>query len=323
MSSWQRWVRQPRTVLLRKISFQIHLWIGLAIGLYVVMLSVTGSALVFRREMDRSFNPRPTVEPGRQTLSKEELVGAALRQYPGFAIESVGDIQRRTPVISISLTNGTERKDRVFNAYTGEDLADSFPVESRILLWVVNLHDELLFSDRQWGLFWNGVGSILVTLLCVTGAIIWWPGVRSWSRGMKIKWGARWPRFNFDLHSAIGFWTFSLIAMWAISGIYLSMSTPVNAVVDWMYGPARSVTWADLALEWLARLHFGRWRNVWLEVVWVIIGLIPAVMFVTGGVMWWQRVLRPARARARRTAAVASGSGRKSPTLVQEPQGVE
>ena len=210
----------------------------------------------------------------------------------------------------------------MFNAYTGEDLGDAFPVGSQILLWVVALHDDLLMTERETGRFWNGVGSILVTLLCLSGAVVWWPGVKSWSRGLKIKWRVGWPRFNFDLHSAIGFWTFGLIFMWAVSGIYLSLPTPVNGMVDWMYGANRAgVTWADTTLEWLARLHFGRWRNIPLEILWVIIGLIPAVMFVTGGVMWWYRIVRTARMQARRRAedaAAARVPGRPQPSLVPE-----
>jgi uncharacterized iron-regulated membrane protein len=30
----------------------------------------------------------------------------------------------------------------------------------------------------------------------------------------------------------------------------------------------------------------------WLKAAWAVIGLIPAIMFVTGVVMWWNRVLR-------------------------------
>ena len=30
----------------------------------------------------------------------------------------------------------------------------------------------------------------------------------------------------------------------------------------------------------------------WLKAVWAVLGLMPALMFVTGLVMWWQRVLR-------------------------------
>ena len=45
-------------------------------------------------------------------------------------------------------------------------------------------------------------------------------------------------------------------------------------------------------LDWLVRLHFGRWRNSHiLKAVWVVLGLIPAAMLVTGTVMWWHRVV--------------------------------
>ena len=46
MSLWQRWWRQPQRVWLRRAMFQVHLWTGLALGLYIVLLSVTGSVLV-------------------------------------------------------------------------------------------------------------------------------------------------------------------------------------------------------------------------------------------------------------------------------------
>ena len=96
MTLWQRWVRQPRTVLLRKACFQIHLWIGLAIGLYVVVLSLTGSAIVFRRELDAAFGPeRPAIDKTARIQSPDELATAARRAYPGFVVDRVGDVQRR------------------------------------------------------------------------------------------------------------------------------------------------------------------------------------------------------------------------------------
>ena len=41
------------------------------------------------------------------------------------------------------------------------------------------------------------------------------------------------------------------------------------------------------------RLHFGRFRTapVW-QALWVPLGLVPAAMFITGGFMWFNRVLR-------------------------------
>ena len=320
MTFLSRCLRQPRTVLLRKIAFQIHLWLGLAIGLYIVVLSLTGSALVFRRELDRAFAPdRPARDPARQVMSVEELTEAARRAYPDYTVATVGQVQRRNPVIQIDFTRGGETIEREFSAYTGEDLGDPFPAGSQWLLWVVMLHDDLLLP-RERGRFWNGIGSILVTLLCITGAIVWWPGIASWRRAMSVKRKSSWKRFNFDLHSALGFWFFSMIFMWAVSGIYLAMPSPFMDVVNWFFRPQpddiQNMRTIDTVVEWLARLHFGRWRSHTLKAIWVIIGLIPAVMFVTGAVMWWNRAVkkwRTATIRERRPAL----------TLQQEPQGIE
>ena len=300
MGFWTAWARRPHTTLARKISFQLHLWVGLAAGLYVVMLSITGSALVFRRELDRAFSPRrPAFDEARQVLPEEALADAARRAYPGYTVAGVGGVERRSPVVRISLVRGPDTIQRLFNAYSGEDLGDPSPWLARALLWTADLHDDLLVVDGGRGRYWNGIGSLLVTLLCITGAVVWWRGVSGWARGMIVNWRAPWPRLNFDLHSATGFWFFGMIAIWAVSGIYLAFPDPFSRAVDWIWGEDLSSypRPGDVALEWLVRLHFGRWRSHTLKAVWVVIGLVPAVMFATGFAMWWFRVVRgPAKA---------------------------
>ena len=51
MTLWQRWLTRPQEIWLRKALFQIHLWTGIAIGLYIAMISLTGSILVYRIEL--------------------------------------------------------------------------------------------------------------------------------------------------------------------------------------------------------------------------------------------------------------------------------
>ena len=40
MSFAERWMRRPQNVWLRRALFQVHLWTGIAVGLYVVAISV-------------------------------------------------------------------------------------------------------------------------------------------------------------------------------------------------------------------------------------------------------------------------------------------
>jgi uncharacterized iron-regulated membrane protein len=82
--------------------------------------------------------------------------------------------------------------------------------------------------------------------------------------------------------------------MWAVSGIYLGIPSPFAGAAEYLSDPARPGEGpADLFLLWLARFHFGRWRTYpVLKIVWFIFGLAPAVMAITGCIMWWNRVVR-------------------------------
>jgi uncharacterized iron-regulated membrane protein len=310
-------MRQPQRVWLRRAAFQVHLWIGLAIGLYVVVLSLTGSVLVYRNELDGYLaTPRAVFDEQKRAMTGDELRAAAERAYPGWTVAELyeGRTTRRAgrggrggnrppdPTASVIIERAGERKDRLLDPYSGQDLGDSTTRGQFFVLWLVRLHDELLL-DRPDGPWWNGFLSLIFTLLVVTGAVVWWPGANRWKRSLTVKWSSGWRRFNWDLHSALGFWLFLFMLMWGVSGWYLGMPEPLTNFVDRISDPegVYGERPGDIALTWLTRLHFGRWREPgwgpWLKAAWAAIGLVPAVMLVTGVVMWWNRVIRRRAAR--------------------------
>ena len=293
MGVWHRLLRQPQGLWLRKALFQVHLWTGLALGLYIVMLSVTGSALVYRRELVALLRtPLPPFDSAAQQLSADEVRASAQRAYPDHEVDSVGGpATRRSPAIDVTVIRNGQKKERLFDPYTGADLGDSFTRGERAIIWVVRLHDELLLSST--GRYWNGVASGFVTLLVLTGACVWWPGVGRWRRSLTVKLRGGWRRATWDLHGAMGAWLFLFLLMWGVSGFYLGVPEPFSNFVDYAFGMENlGDRPGDLALAWLGRLHFGRWPNGWLKALWALVGLVPALMFVTGTVMWWNRVLR-------------------------------
>ena len=299
MTFRERALRRPQTLWIRKAVFQIHLWTGIGVGLYIVVISLSGSAVVFRRELMRSLANRPTVSAHDATthrLTEDELGTAAKRAFPAYTVTKVWLGRNAERPVDIWLNRGEDELKHLFDPYTGADLGESIPRGVRVLDWLVSLHDDLLagFTGRTV----NGVGAIFLVVLCVTGAVIWWPGMASWRRSLSVQWSAGWKRVNWDLHSAIGFWAFLFVFVWALSGIYLVFPHPFMAVVDFIdpldpdsLTPRRG----DFALEWLAKLHFGRFAGIKTKALWTFMGLIPPALFVTGAVMWWNRVLRPAR----------------------------
>ncbi|HWZ56696.1 MAG TPA: PepSY-associated TM helix domain-containing protein [Verrucomicrobiae bacterium] len=300
MSAWEKWKRRPQGVWLRKALFQVHLWTGIGIGLYILLMSVTGSAIVFRRELTRTLarEPRVAGSPGAR-MGEEELRRAAGRAFPGYEVTRVSLRRNPDQAAEIWLERGGAKLQRLFNPYTGADMGDSIRVSFRFVLWLVDLHDNLLSAKMGRGL--NAAGGVLTALLILTGAIIWWPGIDTWRRSLSFRWKGNPKGFNWTLHSALGFWALAFLLMWAVSGIYLSVPSAFNAAVDYLEPlnvKSRNLRLGDQVLYWLAQAHFGRFAGVSVKIAWTVLGLAPAALFLTGLLMWWKRVVRPWMARS-------------------------
>src|SRR5579862_4502073 len=157
MTYWQRWIQKPHTAWLRKATFQLHLWSGIGIGLYLLMVSVTGSILVYSNELYRAATPDPVIvaEAGPR-LTDEQLKAAAKRAYPGYTVLAIGLVHDPDQAVSISLGRDTSNKNRLFNPYTGADLGDSVPLGIRLVSNLIQLHDDLLAGKT--GRMVNGAG---------------------------------------------------------------------------------------------------------------------------------------------------------------------
>ena len=182
------WLRHPQGVWVRKALFQVHLWTGLGVGLYIVVISVTGSVLVYRSELRQRFNPEPRpVEISGPRLSEEALVEATRLAYPDYTIEVWTNPDDPAHAVTMSVRrDGGAREQLFFDPYTGEYLGHALPAGWRLTTWLLDLHDNLLAGET--GRTVNGVGAVLLVLLSMTGAIIWWPGSQSWRRGLLIDW---------------------------------------------------------------------------------------------------------------------------------------
>ena len=306
MTYWQRWMWQPQTAWLRKATFQVHMWCAIGVGLYVFMVSVTGSVLVYRNELYRAATPAPLIaaESG-PLLTDDELKAAAARAYPGYTVGSISRSSNPSEAVTIPLARSTDVHGRLFNPYTGQDLGDSVPTGMRLVSRLLELHDDLLAGET--GRRVNGAGALLVIVLAFTGIVVWWPGIKTWRRSLTVHSNVGWQRFTWELHGMIGFWTFGFTVLFGLSGAYLGNPQPFQDLADRLQPPTDAnagTRMVDQVIYWLAYLHFGRINGIgipcggpgfcdWMtKLVWAVFGLAPAVMFVTGLMMWWNRVVR-------------------------------
>jgi len=353
---------------MRRIFVRVHLWLGVLIGLYVVLVCVSGAALVFRIDMQRALYPRLfTPGTGRPLADPVAVMNSVSRAYPEHKLSGVEAPTTLRPTYLAYVTRGAEFRtvliDPVSTAVLGE-----LP-EHPAIRALQDLHYNLL--GGRTGRTINGVGAFGILILCATGLVIWWPGVRQWRRGFVIDFRRDTRRVIWELHRAVGVWSVAFIALSAVTGLAFvfpagfraavgrtspisvarapQSAPPAGAVMaapSWpqmldrarghvegqpvarvvlpfgdrgaflvMFAgrsptPAGSEltaiyldqytgerlaatmaarTWGDAVMSRLTPLHVGGVGGRAGRVAWFVLGLSPAVLFVTGVIVWRKR----------------------------------
>lgn len=235
---WRRVLERPQQVWIRKAFFQIHLWAGILVGLYIIAIGVSGSILVFKEELF----PRPRVHVGHvdtRACTPEglhatvEKVNAA---YPGWEAFLTACPSEFNPLYVTTIREKLEegaappgpgprqarRREQIAvysHPHTGEVLGRA-DRENSWVHWLQDFHYNLVAG--RTGRLWNGIGAAVLLALTITGVVLWWPGIKSWKRAFVMDFSKSWKRINWDLHNVTGFWTLLFTLMWALTGMYFT-----------------------------------------------------------------------------------------------------
>lgn len=230
---------RPQQLWLRKAFFQIHLWAGILLALYVIAIGISGSILVFQEEL----SPRPHISVPQLDLRHctpqqiEQNIALANRTYPGLETYLVDCPDEANPLFALTLrkpgSESTKHPPNPLTVYihplTGAIVGQA-DLDASWLHWVEDFHIYLL-SGRT-GEMWNGIGAAVLLLLALTGIVLWWPGINRWRRALLLDLRRGWKRINWDLHSVIGAWTILFTLIWATTGIYFAWPKLATSAIN-------------------------------------------------------------------------------------------
>ena len=221
-----------KTIKLRPILFTIHSWIGLLVGVFIAMIGLTGSGIVFMHQLDRTLNPAlMQIEAKGRPQSVDLNIAPVVRSHPNLAIESIQLPQTDTDPVMVTIkTLQDERQEIYVNPYTSQILGERI-WEKSIVGFMHTLH-YTLFAGKI-GQIAVGVEGLLFLIASLTGMLLW-TGWRRLKAGVRIRWNS--PKFiNFDLHNVVGFLAGLFLILLSVTGtlivvIHLALTPPDLAV---------------------------------------------------------------------------------------------
>jgi uncharacterized iron-regulated membrane protein len=215
----------------RRFLFWIHLPAGCVAGLVILVMSVTGILLAYRRQIitwsDRSFQAQPAT--GAQHLPLEDLL-ATMQEAQGRPPSNI--TMRADSAAPVSFDFGRERTVFV-DPYTGKILGEGSPGLRRFFSAVEDVHRWLGVGGegRSSGRAVTGACNLIFLILLTTGPFLWWP--KQWSRDnlkkITLFRGGAWVRArDWNWHNVLGFWCVVPLFLIVITGVIMSYAWANN-----------------------------------------------------------------------------------------------
>jgi uncharacterized iron-regulated membrane protein len=249
---------------IRSFLFWLHLAGGVAAGVLILLIALTGITISFERQISTAANGFPiTVPADARKLAVEEIMGALKAADPAKPPTSI--VIESDPVAPISAQYGKD-KTIYLDPYSGRVLGEGAKSTRGFFQFVTSLHRWLAFQGnaREVGQSINSAAALVFFFLILSGLCIWIP--RHWSRRAlkpiltfqgQLKGRAR----EWSWHNVFGIW-FALPLL-AISGTGLVIAYPwANALLfraagdtppppppGGKQGPP-SLKWADSMAGW-------------------------------------------------------------------------
>ena len=225
--------KQSSKSALRKVNDWLHLWLGLASGIVVFIVSITGCFYAFQQEIKDALEPWRFVEvQAKAFVPPSQLLETAQAYMPGQTPTGLtySNAAGAAAVGFSSFENGKRSFTAIFlNPYTGEFLQKQQAIgegQFDFFRFIIDGH-RALWLPYEMGRPIVGVATLIFVVLLVTGLVMWWP--KKWNKSnvdksFKIRWNGSFKRVNYDLHNVVGFYSLVLAFVLAVTGLVWSFA---------------------------------------------------------------------------------------------------
>ena len=205
----------------------VHLWLGLGLGIWLILIGLTGSLLAWMPELtsyeaQRRYPLEYRQHNSEQFVPLSQALSAIKEAYPDMTAKELSRVQmptgrypyfllfRRTPEgLGILLTD----------PYT----AKVHPLFLYDEMWMgkVNLFHTALLAGVP-GILGNGILSLLALVLLLSGLWMWWPStLKQLKDRITLPRGASVTKWLRDLHNVLAIYLYAILFVTTLTSVLL------------------------------------------------------------------------------------------------------
>jgi len=231
---------------MRKTLFKWHSYLALFAMLPLLVISITGSILVFKVEIDSLLRPHHmlvgydrtfTIEQ-RERKGLDDLMLSVQNAYPAYLLagwelfgtdteqsEVLGNLRSDT---AYAIKKNTDTWFKIYiDQYSGEVLSQPKDMEHYITDWLLELHYAFLLHFS--GTIMGAIFGIIMLFLGVSGVILY---RKFWRKLFTLRLTSAKRILFSDIHKMIGIFSSPVLILIAFTGVYWNVSIILHEVME-------------------------------------------------------------------------------------------
>lgn len=218
---------------LNRKLFAIHSWLGFVLGIFFLLISISGAISVFRFELNSLIYGHKMdfkVEENRKKISYDTIFSIAKKDFPAMPYYVCGfdKVYKKKPAFFSGVkhvepqlfTTSMQYSVNNLNPYTGEHILEANSNgKNNVIDWIMGFHYSFAFGEG---------GELFVALLdlallasLITGIVFYRKHIiKVLTFKEKIKF-SNWRLASSGLHRVVGVWALLFNLLIFISGLYI------------------------------------------------------------------------------------------------------
>jgi uncharacterized iron-regulated membrane protein len=203
---------------LKKTIRKLHLWLGLASGIILFIVAVTGCIYVFEEEIT-SYTQHDFDYVNAQNSSRVSLDVVIDSFKKNHAKNKLLFIKQKESVPNATIVLGDKKIQVAYNPYNGKEVMSLDSKESFFAI-ILEIHRTLLLGDIGKNII--GVSTFIFLFMLISGLVLWFPTNFKKLKSYFTINNKSAKRLNFDLHRIGGFYASFILVFIASTGLFFS-----------------------------------------------------------------------------------------------------
>jgi sulfite reductase (NADPH) flavoprotein alpha-component len=229
--------------------FNIHMVLGLILGITIAIIGATGAILSYRPEITTLINSKSLYvkKSADAPLALAEIVEKVSKQKSNVSITSLTVYSDETRSVSLGTIGGGHGRGGIYvDPYTGDVLPDLKGGEFFNVM--ISLHRWMTFQGmNQTGKQIVAISTVAIIILSLSGLWLYLPPMRrNFLKSLSVNFKRGWFAILYKLHIVVGIYTLIFALIMCLTGLY------------WSYGWYRTMLYKIAGVEQPVRGNMQR-----------------------------------------------------------------